>query len=122
MQDSIYEKRGFRIIAILCSAFAMGSTATTHATDLVGPDVTVHYRDLAIGTEQGASRLLKRIEWAASRVCARLDHGSLPSRANMNACREKLSAAAVSKVNHPMLLAVYNSSRDTSHAVARLTK
>lgn len=122
MNNSMHQKSGYGIIACLCSAFALGAAPTTHAHDLLGPDITVRYGDLAIGTEPGASQLLKRIDWAASRVCSRLNRGNLTSRANVKTCHEKLMVAAVSEVNHPMLFAAYNSSRGDSRAVARLTR
>jgi UrcA family protein len=55
-----------------------------------------------------ATKALRRIERAAQRVCEPLDHGTLASRANAKACRQKVTAAAVSTVNHPMLQAAYD--------------
>lgn len=122
MSISTRRKPAYTLTALLCSVFAIGSATTAGATDVLGPDTEVHYGDLAIDTEEGASQLLKRIEWAAARVCSSVDHGTLASRANGKACREKLSAAAVTELNQPMLLAVYRSSRDASPRVAGLTK
>jgi len=111
-----------RLVAIFCATLAVGLSAPANATDLTGPDITLRYENLAIDSEQGASLLLKRIEVAAGRVCARLDHGSLASRRNAQACSRKLTADAVSKVSHPMLLAVYNSKGQVAPPVASLTK
>ena len=122
MKISTRRTPAYRTIALLCGALAMGAVATAQGNDLLGPDIAVHYGDLAIDTEQGASQLLKRIEGAAGRVCGRLDRGTLDSRANVSDCRQKLSAAAVSKVNQPMVLAMYNSTRGTTTAMARLVK
>lgn len=110
------------LAAILCATLTAGLSVPTNATDLVGPDITVQYDGLAIETEQGAAQLLKRIEGAAGRVCARLDHGSLASRRNAQTCSWKLTADAVNKVNHPMLLAMYNSKGRVVPPVASLTK
>jgi UrcA family protein len=110
----------FSSLAIACATLMISLTAPSHAGEMLGPDITVRYADLAIDTEPGASKLLRRIEWAAQRVCARLDHGTLASRANAKACRQELAAAAVQKVNHPMLQAVYDSARGARPAVASL--
>lgn len=122
MNISKYQKSGFRFVAILCAAVAVGLAGTANANDLVGPDITVRYGDLAVDTQQGASALLQRIEGAAGRVCARLDRGSLVSRKVVKACNRDVTDAAVNKVNHPMLLSVYDSARGVAPPVARLTK
>ena len=103
---------------ISCAALALGLAGPTIAVEQVGPDIAVRYADLAIDTEQGATELLKRIEGAAGRVCASLDHGTLVSRSNAEACSRKVTAAAVNRVSHPMLLAVYNSARGVSPPIA----
>jgi UrcA family protein len=110
----------FNGLAIACAALMTALTPPLQAGEVVGPDITVQYADLAVDSEQGASQLLRRIEWAAQRVCARLDHGTLASRANAKACRQTVAAAAVQKVNHPMLQAVYDSARGARPAVASL--
>ena len=112
----------FNGLAIACATMMTALTPPVHAGEIVGPDNTVQYADLAVDSEQGASSLLRRIEWAAQRVCARLDHGTLTSRANAKACRQTVAAAAVRKVNHPMLQAVYDSAQGTRPPVASLVR
>jgi UrcA family protein len=122
MNTSKYQKSRRDLAAVVCAAFIAALSAPASATDLVGPDVTVQYGNVSIETERGASQLLKRIEAAASRVCAPLNHGDLVSRANAQACSQKLTAAAIARVNHPMLLAAYQSTGQVSPDVANLTK
>jgi UrcA family protein len=122
MNISKYQKSGYRLVAIMCTALAVGLAGPANATDLVGPDITVRYGDLALDTQQGASTLLKRIEGAAGRVCARLDRGNLVSHRVVKTCNREVTAAAVNKVNHPMLLAVHKSVRGVTPPVASLTK
>jgi UrcA family protein len=110
------------LVVIFCATLTVGFSAPANATDLTGPDITVQYENLAIDAEQGAAQLLKRIEAAAARVCARLDHGNLASRGNAQACSRQLTADAVGKVSHPLLLAVYNSKGQVAPPVASLTK
>jgi UrcA family protein len=118
MKLSTQPKRGGTLRAIVFTALAMGLAAATNAADLVGPDITVSYEDLA--TEQSATKLLRRIESAARRVCAPLDHGTLASRVNAQSCSQGVTAAAVSKVNHPMLQAAYNLAKGVRPPVASL--
>jgi UrcA family protein len=126
MNTTNYQKSRYNRVAMLCATLVMGlaigMTAPTHASDLVGPDIIVAYGDLAIDKEAGASQLLKRIEAAAARICEPLDRGSLASRGNVTKCRSLVTANAVHKVNHPMLLAVYNASRGAAPVVASLAK
>jgi UrcA family protein len=105
---------------IILATFALGLAAPGFADSPVGRDITVRFGDLAIDTEQGASSLLRRIEWAAQRVCAPLDHGTLTSRIRARDCSREVTAAAVARVSHPMLQAVYDSARGISPPVASL--
>jgi UrcA family protein len=122
MNISKYHNFRYQLAAIFCATFIAGLSLPANSTDLVGPDVTLRYENLAIETEQGAAQLLKRIEGAAGRVCARLDHGTLASRRNVQTCSRQLIADAVSKVNHPMLLAAYNSKGRVAPPVASVAR
>ena len=108
------------LLVIIVAALSLAAPSV--AGNLTGPDVTVRYPDLNIEAVEGATALLKRITVAATKVCAPLYHGSLASRANLDRCRQKLTAAAVTKVNHPVLAAVYKSARPTASTVAALAK
>jgi UrcA family protein len=108
--------------ALFATALLAALSLPSLATDLTGPDITVNYADLAIDEAPGATQLLKRIEAAAGRLCARLDHGDLASRSNARDCRRQVTAAAVYKVNHPMLLAVYDAQRGATETVANANK
>lgn len=106
--------------AVLAVASALPGAATALASDVTGRDVAVGYADLDAGTVDGATRLLQRIEVAAGRVCAPLDHGDLASRTRRQACEQKLTADAVTRVNTPALVAVYQSARrDAPRVIAR---
>ncbi len=122
MNISKHQNSSSQLAAIICATFMAALAAPANSTDLVGSDITVRYEKPAIETEQGAAQLLKRIDGAAGRVCARLDHGTLASRKNVQNCNRKLIADAVSKVNHPMLLAVYESNGRVTPPVASLSK
>jgi len=105
-------------VALSALGLALPSLAGTQAA----PDVTVGYSDINIETVDGATVLLNRIKAAASDVCAPLNHGDLASRANSQRCHQKLTAAAVQKVNHPMLASVYKSAYATAPTVAAVAK
>jgi UrcA family protein len=122
MNISKHQNSRYSLVAIFSTVLAVGLAQPTSAGALVGPDIKVLYEDLAINTEQGSLKLLKRIEVASARVCARLDHGDLASRSNAKACSRKVTAAAIKNVNHPMLLAVYNSKLGVAPPLASLSK
>ena len=108
--------------ALLAIAAAALVATPTLAGSLTGPDVSVPYSDLDIDTVDGATQLLTRIKVAADRVCAPLDHGDLASRAKHDQCHVKLTGAAVAKVDHPVLAAVYKSAYPNAPSVAALAK
>ena len=114
---------GFRAVAAsLLAAFTVAQVAPAMAANAVGPDMTVSYADLDVDSAQGASTLLKRIERAAGRVCAPLDHGDLLSRANRENCFNKVTAATVQQVNRPALAAAYESVRHSALPLAALVR
>lgn len=109
---------GRNLLAIGFTALALGLAVATNAAELTTRSITVPYGDLRIETEQGATKLLRRIQSAAQRVCEPLEYGTSPVRAN--ACRRQATAAAVSNVDHPMLQAVYNSAKGATPPMASL--
>jgi UrcA family protein len=122
MKISKHQNTGFGFGAIFCIVAIVGLAAPTRANELVGRDIAVSYHDLEIDTEQGASQLLKRIELAANRICAPLDERRLTARANAMRCQQEVTAYAVARVNHPMLLAVYESAHGVPQPVAGIVK
>lgn len=113
--------RFFRV-GVFAAAMALTMTVPALAGAVTGPDVAVRYADIDVDTVAGATQLLQRIEVAADRVCARLDHGDLASRANRERCEQKLIGAAVSKVNQPVLVQVYQSVHRTAPRMAALVR
>jgi UrcA family protein len=107
----------YRNVIFSCAAMALGLAAPAFAGGFHGPDVAVRYSDLDVDTVEGATTLLKRINAAAKSVCAPLDHGSLASKAQRDACQGKLTAAAVARVDRPVLLAVYESTQSMPRVV-----
>lgn len=106
----------FTMLAAVCVLPAVPALAS----DVTGRDVTVRYADLDAGTVAGATQLLQRIEVAAGRVCAPLDHGDLSSRSRRESCEQKLTSAAVSRVNSPVLVSLYQSARrDAPRVIAQ---
>lgn len=104
------------------AAFAVAIATPTLAGNLTGPDVVVRYSDLNLDSVDGATTLLKRIRVAADNVCAPLDHGDIASRANVDKCNAKLTDAAVTKVNHPVVASVYKAAHRNVSSVAALAE
>ena len=98
---------------------ALSMAPLAFAADVTGRDVTVRYAGRDVSTVDGATLLLQRIESASAHVCAALDHGDLASRGRRVACEQKLTAAAVTRVDSPVLADVYRAARrDASRVIA----
>lgn len=92
------------IASVLASGFAIPAGA---AEDSSVRKITVKFADLNVSTPEGAAALYARIRTAALSVCGQqLDQ--MWTRAATNGCVHKAIADAVTKVNEPALIAVYN--------------
>jgi UrcA family protein len=120
MTISMQTKSRGALLAI--AAFTLATAAPTFAGGVTGADVIVRYSDLNLDSVDGATTLLNRIRGAADRVCAPLNHGDLASRANVDKCNAKLTDAAVTKVNHPVVASVYKSAHRNASSVASLAE
>ena len=108
------------LLAIAALALAIGTPS--FAGNLTGPDVVVRYSDLNLDSVDGATTLLKRINVAVGNVCAPLNHGDISSRANVEKCNTKLTDAAVTRVNHPVVASVYKAAHRNASSVAALAE
>lgn len=88
------------IVATLAAGFAVPAGATD---DSGVRKITVKFGDLDVSTSQGAAALYSRIRAAALKVCSQPD-----PIWNSRTCVDKAIADAVTKVNQPALLAVFN--------------
>ena len=95
-------------VAAVCLASV---TIVAHADEAAGgvPARTVHYSDLNINTEAGATRLYARIRNAAQQVCGDVDSRRLEVAAAAKACVNRAIYSSVRSVNSPKLTSVYNS-------------
>jgi UrcA family protein len=114
----MYARGGLLALA----AFALAIATPALAGSATGPDVVVRYSDLNLDSVDGATTLLKRIKVAANNVCAPLNHGDIASRANVGRCNAKLTDAAVTKINHPVVASVYKSAHRNTSSVTALAE
>jgi UrcA family protein len=84
-----------------CVCVAAGALANEQVRS-----ATVNFRDLNVGTLEGAQALFGRIHTAAKRVCSESD--PLLQIGAMN-CAKKAEADAIEKLNLPQLTAYYKS-------------
>lgn len=94
-------------LTILATCTAIGAVGTARAANAETPQLTVHYSDLNLSTEQGSLALYGRIVAAASKVCVAENIRDLRAFAAARVCREQAVAKAVRDVNSPMLASVY---------------
>jgi UrcA family protein len=88
------------VTTLLIGCLAATAHATTSATENARQSV-VSYADLDLETEAGAKTLVRRIKFAARRVCGVNDAGLLAMefRAQLHRCAEQATARAVADVD-----------------------
>jgi UrcA family protein len=91
------------IISALALSFASVCSANEDATP---PQVIVKFADLDLSTPQGALALYGRIQSAADNVCLRV-LSDAAYRLHKYACEQILIGDAVTRVNRPVLSAVF---------------
>jgi UrcA family protein len=89
------------VTTLLIGCLAVTAHATTPATAEKVRQSVVSYADLNLGTEAGAQTLLRRIKFAARRVCGVNDAGlmAMEFRAPLHRCAEQATARAVADVD-----------------------
>jgi len=98
------------ILGAVASSFSAVSAAAD-TTDL--RSIVVSYKDLNISKDQGAAVLYGRIRTAAERVCSVPEDADFSAQLQVSHCVHKAIAEAVSAINQPTLIAVYNAKNKT---------
>jgi UrcA family protein len=108
------------VINTVFAVLALGGTAL--ATEAEIPQQAVHYNDLDLSQEAAVARLYQRIAAAANTVCADADRADLASKMRHRACVQRAIEGAVTAVNQPALLALYQGKhpRSVARGVASL--
>ncbi len=91
-----------------CAAVQAGEACAVAQPAHTANAVTVSYRDLNLGTREGASALYARINHAARTVCAAGDIRDLEAVAGARACERAAVAQAVHTVHSEQLAALFN--------------
>ena len=114
MMKTIARSYGLAVQTVF-GVLALGCTALPAlAVEPNAPQHAVHYSDLDMSQESGATVLYRRIGAAARGVCAQLDRADLSSKTRYKACVNKAIDDAVIAVNQPTLFAVYQAKRGPS--------
>ena len=89
------------VTTLLIGCLAASAHATTTATTAQVRQEVVSYDDLNLQTESGAKTLVRRIKFAARRVCGVNDGGlmAIEFRAERHRCAEQATARAVADVD-----------------------
>ena len=106
MSTSIRLKQSTAWVALLALASAAAS-ANPSDTDEVQAAENVNYEDLNLNTLAGVSVLYSRIERAARLVCG--PNNDQSRHGQWKTCYRMAIAAAVAKVNNPLLTAIHDS-------------
>ena len=89
------------VTTLLIGCLAATAHATTTASTENVRQSVVSYADLDLETEAGAKTLVRRIKFAARRVCGVNDAGlmAMEFRAQLHRCAEQATARAVADVD-----------------------
>jgi UrcA family protein len=106
--------RSFKVLIVGLAMTGVAASAAAFPPEAVTVNkVVVRYSDLNLQKEAGAAALLARLSNAANKVC--VIPSSSPAyirpRNQGLACRESALQNAVADVGHPMVTALYQSSR-----------
>lgn len=96
---------------ILVAAVTAISPQLSFARPPDPPRVTVRFADLDLSRPEGAQTLYSRLRGAAEQVCeqVRSESGLSWAFREQKACIDKATAAAIAKVNRPLLTAYWQS-------------
>ena len=99
---------------------AAGLSQTAFAADNDVPTVTVQYSDLNLSSTQGARSMLQRIRHAANSVCGPQTGHAIDKSARLHdQCVSQAVSRAISKLNAPMVTAIYSGASPTTLASTR---
>lgn len=89
------------VTTLLIGCLAATAQATTRTVTAETRQAVVSYADLDLQTQSGAKTLLRRITFAARRVCGVNDIGvmAIEFRAQLHRCAEQATARAVADVD-----------------------
>jgi UrcA family protein len=109
--------RSIKAFIVGLTIFCIAQTASA-ATHFRANNTFVRYGDLNLQNEADAAKLLKRLSNAADDVCHTPPPGDamLRQRSGRETCREDALQNAVAAVDHPVLTALYQSTRSNSMA------
>ena len=107
--------------ATSAAALAVLSAAAAHAQThrLVVVSETLTYQTQDVASPAGASKMLKRIELAALRLCATNSPASSPTGRLTMACRRAAVSRAVATLDAPLVTAAYAARRPAVAIAAR---
>ena len=100
-------------IAVMLSAGASAAALAAPKNVDEGPTKIVNFRDLDLGTADGARTLYGRIASAARTVCRDAD------RLTTRICRNHAIEAAVNRVGNPLLTSIHRSASERVEGVVR---
>ncbi|MGH8133968.1 MAG: UrcA family protein [Steroidobacteraceae bacterium] len=107
-------------VALTSLACLLGAAPASADTPGVR-SVTVSYRDLNLSTIEGATALYRRLKVAANSVCDEPGAGIGAYQA-WRSCYQAAMADAVTRVNSPLLTALYKGPNSSAAKTAMLSK
>jgi UrcA family protein len=102
---------------VLAACVGLFALVATPSADAAPRAVAVSYHDLDLATDDGADRLIERIERASRRSCRFARH-TQSEWAGYKACRAETTLQTISRFGHPIVLARYERRRDSAVQLA----
>ena len=104
--------------AAFVALMGVAASADARPARIIMLQQTVPYRAVDLTTPQGAQQLLARVDGLALRMCRGNPTSACvrPVRTQLDACRAKAVARAVSELDAPLVTAAYAGRRDATLA------
>jgi UrcA family protein len=106
------------VLAAATLATAAGFASTSVAAEQHTTSTIIRYSDLNLANPEGASAMMKRIRHAAKQVCEPRPYSVLEYD-GWRECVGKATAGAVSRLNAPLVTAVYEGKSAASVMLAQ---
>jgi UrcA family protein len=103
-------------------ALTLGVQSADAAPPQDVPSIVVHFADLDVSRDEGASALYRRLKSAAETVCAPLDDRDVARHMKFRACVQRAISTAVAQVDQPAVTRYYEAKTNRQNALIKVAQ